>query len=223
MDFQIKEPELSVYHTLSSRSWASWTSWASAFRGSWPCWSMQKKRNHYWSVLFNLFLLLKNDGLWFLQKLSYRWCFYQFTWSHAIYSIWKPQLPNCASWSWSSVSSRACGSCHRCFRWHTSSFCLRPENRPSVLAFFLCVLVLWGGGGWVAGVKTFNAIAASARTSCYVASVVYLHIYFVTCTSSLVFFCTSVDTGHTSFYGRHVFCTSVNTLRVTLDTSSVLR
>ena len=82
--------------------------------------------------------------------------------------------------------------------------CLRPENRPSVFAFF-CVLVV--GVGWGNNVQCICCLCTRLLVRC-ICCIFSLYSRAVACTSC---------------FARHVFCTSVGALHVTLDTSSVLR
>ena len=83
------------------------------------------------------------------------------------------------------------------------SICLRPESRPSVFAFFCFWIISWWGGGWGSGVgllTSFFFVLHDLRSDPF--------FYFV---------------AHTSCYLGYVFSTSLHTLHVTLDTSSLLR
>ena len=82
------------------------------------------------------------------------------------------------------------------------SICLRPESRPSVFAFFCFWIISWWGGGWGSGVgllTSFFFVLHDLRSDPF--------FYFV---------------AHTSCYLGYVFSTSLHTLHVTLDMSSLL-
>ena len=82
------------------------------------------------------------------------------------------------------------------------SICLRPESRPSVFAFFCFWIISWWGGdggvGWGYSRPSSSSLHDFRSDRFF---------YFV---------------AHTSCYLGYVFSTSLHTLHVTLDTSSLL-
>ena len=95
----------------------------------------------------------------------------------------------------------------------STCICLRPENRPSVFAFFFCVVICWGAGGGVAGCNNVLCLR--------------YHRFFGEHTSCDVAHWRGVGRGevrnNVSCYVARVCCASMHTSPFTLQASVVLR
>ena len=100
---------------------------------------------------------------------------------------------------------------HRCFA--RRCFCLRPENRPSVFAFFCVVIcwVGWGGGGVIT--SCVYVIIDFLRWIRFMLRCTFL-LYFGDQTSCYVAHLLLYIGEHTSCYVAHFCCASMNTLHV---------
>ena len=99
---------------------------------------------------------------------------------------------------------------HRCFA--RRCFCLRPENRPSVFAFFALWYVGWGGVGGCNNVlclpyHRFSSVN-TLHVTLYISAVLRWPNFMLRCTLLLYI------GEHTSCYVAHFCCASVNTLHV---------
>ena len=114
-----------------------------------------------------------------------------------------------------------------CFRIQRSCLWLRPENRPSVFAFF----GVWSNSGWGGGGGLLSSLVFAPHDLPSDRLCTSLHISQGTLDTSSLLPCTYFMLrwirllcflAYTSFYVGSVFFASLHILHITLDTSSVL-